>query len=370
MAERKRWIGQSGIELPIERWKRIRKAREWGDNDRKKKGLAPVIRVFKPLDEAIHISIWTDDDCPLVKATKSESKRQCIRCEPIFQKLCIRCGQTKPSPAFNNNKYSSDRKTTYCRDCAHDQCKDLSDRKKMGIPIKKKRQETMVGNHRKICSRCQIEKTIDDFFVKKNSKTGFYCYCKMCSKITRQKSKQKPEVKEKAKITKKIWEAKNQDKLKKQRQRAKAKRKSTAHGYLDFNVVSKMKRSVRRSPNQKGRTEWERSVGYNLDDLKLHLESKFISGMTWALVVSGEIQIDHIIPRSAFYYESIHEQDFKDCWSLQNLQPLWRADNRSKGDIMPDGSFGRRIGEKKRQEYEVRLAQMAAGGSELSLDSV
>jgi hypothetical protein len=37
---------------------------------------------------------------------------------------------------------------------------------------------------------------------------------------------------------------------------------------------------------------------------------------------------------------------------------------------MPDGTNGRRIGVRKKALYEARLAQMAAGGSELGLVSV
>lgn len=60
--------------------------------------------------------------------------------------------------------------------------------------------------------------------------------------------------------------------------------------------------------------------------------------------------------------ETIHDQDFKDCWSLNNLRPTWKRDNRSKSDKMPDGTKGSLIGRRKRELYEHRLAEMAAGG--------
>ena len=42
--------------------------------------------------------------------------------------------------------------------------------------------------------------------------------------------------------------------------------------------------------------------------------------------------LDHIIPRKFFQYTSTEDVEFKYCWSLNNLQPLWEKDNREKSD--------------------------------------
>lgn len=68
---------------------------------------------------------------------------------------------------------------------------------------------------------------------------------------------------------------------------------------------------------------------FTLEDLMKHLESKFQSGMTWENY--GEWHIDHIRPESSFTYSSCKDKDFMLCWSLDNLQPLWKADNLRKG---------------------------------------
>jgi hypothetical protein len=44
------------------------------------------------------------------------------------------------------------------------------------------------------------------------------------------------------------------------------------------------------------------------------------------------ISIDHITPDSWFEYNSTEDRDFKKSWSLDNLQPLWKAENASKGN--------------------------------------
>ena len=78
----------------------------------------------------------------------------------------------------------------------------------------------------------------------------------------------------------------------------------------------------------KGGQSWEFLVGYTTKTLIAHLESKFTDGMTWENY--GKWHIDHKIPKSWFYYESPDDWQFKVCWSLWNLQPLWAADNIRK----------------------------------------
>jgi hypothetical protein len=69
-------------------------------------------------------------------------------------------------------------------------------------------------------------------------------------------------------------------------------------------------------------------VGYSIDDLTKHLESKFEPGMSWNNI--GQWHIDHVTPDSWFNYSTTNDEQFKKCWSLDNLQPLWKSDNWSK----------------------------------------
>jgi hypothetical protein len=83
---------------------------------------------------------------------------------------------------------------------------------------------------------------------------------------------------------------------------------------------------------------WETLVGYSLEDLKNHLEKHFSPGMTWKNY--GEWHVDHKIPRSVFNFTSVNDLDFRRCWALKNLQPLWAKDNiaklnRLKGPFQP-----------------------------------
>jgi len=71
-------------------------------------------------------------------------------------------------------------------------------------------------------------------------------------------------------------------------------------------------------------------VGYNKYELKEHLESQFTDGMSWDNM--DEWHIDHIRPIASFNYDSTDHPDFKKCWALNNLQPMWAEDNIHKGD--------------------------------------
>ena len=65
-------------------------------------------------------------------------------------------------------------------------------------------------------------------------------------------------------------------------------------------------------------------IGYDPILIIGEMEKKFKPGMSWANW--GEWQIDHIRPRSSFKMSEI-----KECFSLSNLQPLWKRENARKG---------------------------------------
>lgn len=77
---------------------------------------------------------------------------------------------------------------------------------------------------------------------------------------------------------------------------------------------------------------WEKLVNYTANELKTHIEKQFKDGMTWNKFLKGEIHIDHKIPIAVFNFETPEDIDFKRCWALKNLQPLWARENCAKGD--------------------------------------
>lgn len=68
-------------------------------------------------------------------------------------------------------------------------------------------------------------------------------------------------------------------------------------------------------------------LGCPIPELKTHLESQFVEGMTWDNY--GEWHIDHIKPCASYDLSDPDQQ--KECFNFSNLQPLWAYDNMSKG---------------------------------------
>mgnify|MGYP001265623046 CR=1 FL=1 len=82
-------------------------------------------------------------------------------------------------------------------------------------------------------------------------------------------------------------------------------------------------------------------LGFTKEELRIHLESQFTDGMSWENM--SEWHIDHIRPVASFNYDSTDHPEFKQCWALENLQPMWATDNMSKGSLW----------EGKRHRYKV-----------------
>jgi hypothetical protein len=77
-------------------------------------------------------------------------------------------------------------------------------------------------------------------------------------------------------------------------------------------------------------TNYFNMVGYSAEQLKEHLEKQFKDGMNWENY--GEWHVDHIKPISSFIFETCDDEQFKVCWSLENLQPMWGIENIKKGN--------------------------------------
>ena len=221
----------------------------------------------------------------------------------------------------------------------------------------------------KECVKCGKEKPLDDFPKRTDTKNGYRNECRVClSKINRLRYLSNAE---EVKAKKREWNAKNKDKRreyalawrlknhpKKERpvvsREEKARRQNEAYmrwkaknpdGVRECSRIAsrkirstprgtindRMSAGIRQSLHgAKGRRKWETLVGYTIDELKIHLKKKFTAGMTWELLMAGEIHIDHKIPKTAFNFKSSDDIDFFKCWSLKNLQPMWAVENLKK----------------------------------------
>ena len=108
----------------------------------------------------------------------------------------------------------------------------------------------------------------------------------------------------------------------------KIQRRNNPKWRLDENMGRAIWTSLK---DKKSGKEWEYFVEYNLDQLINHLEKKFDEKMNWNNYGSYWA-VDHIKPKTLFTYKTENDSEFKECWSLNNLQPLEKIKNIKKGN--------------------------------------
>jgi hypothetical protein len=69
-------------------------------------------------------------------------------------------------------------------------------------------------------------------------------------------------------------------------------------------------------------------IGCSIEELKKHIETQWLQGMTWENHTTNGWHIDHIMPCNTFDLTNIEEQ--KKCFHYTNLRPLWGPDNISR----------------------------------------
>jgi len=199
----------------------------------------------------------------------------------------------------------------------------------------------------KKCSHCGVIKPLSGYCRDKNRKDKLTYQCKQCRKQWRDSRKEEKRKYDKkyylinktARIIQSVeWGRSNPEKrkiiTKKYKQNnpekitlyEKQRRLNNPQLRLSSSISSQIRISLR---NKKHGQHWEMLVNFSLKQLIKHLEKQFTKGMTWDNY--GKWEIDHIIPRCLFNFNDTHNIDFKRCWDLRNLQPLWKKDNCRKG---------------------------------------
>ena len=218
--------------------------------------------------------------------------------------------------------------------------------------------------NKKVCNTCKEEKLITEF-VKKD-RLRYTTKCKVCYNEKRRmynrmynslsmedKIKLKEEVRireenrrlqrerKKAEILikkieykklKEYWKTDEWKKIKKQQDSKKQYDNWKRRWKTDelFSTKVRIRNLVRNTFRKSGYTKpsegTEKILGCSFDELKLHLESKFVDGMNWEN--RGKWHIDHIIPLSS----ANTKEDLIRLSHYSNLQPLWAEDNINKGD--------------------------------------
>jgi hypothetical protein len=134
--------------------------------------------------------------------------------------------------------------------------------------------------------------------------------------------KANPDIKEKTKL----WREANPERVKAIRRACYDKRMQRPAVKVTVAVTTGIRRFLK-SDGKRGRRTFD-CLPYTPEQLVAHLERRFAPGMSWANY--GQWHIDHIVPISAFNFETVEHVDFQRAWALSNLQPLWASENQSK----------------------------------------
>lgn len=222
----------------------------------------------------------------------------------------------------------------------------------------------------KKCTKCGELKPLDEYHRAKLGKMGRAATCKSCKKLwqaeyyienkdvingkikrwqeenpekikeIRRAIKQRNRTKILSKLKDKYWSdpessrekqrkkrRDNPELTKEQNRRSNTKRRSDPKFRVESAIRNGIRSEIRRGSKKKRKTF--ALLGYSPAEMFVHLERQFTDGMSWENY--GEWHIDHVIPLSAFNYETPDDIDFARAWCLENLRPMWAKENMQKG---------------------------------------
>ena len=221
-------------------------------------------------------------------------------------KKCAKCGIIKPASEFPKNKGHKDGLESTCRACLkeYNRVYRLANRERI-LEVNRQWKARNKERHR-AGSRAWIENNPE-----------------RAKETARRWVKNNPE---KIKAAAKRWAKRHPEKVRANTRITGARLRATPSGRLKRNMGTMMCLALN---GRKAGRHWETLVGYKIEDLKRHIESRFRQGMTWGNYGRGGWEVDHILPVASFDFD--HEEEIKKCWALNNLQPLWSYENKSKG---------------------------------------
>ena len=129
------------------------------------------------------------------------------------------------------------------------------------------------------------------------------------------------------------------------RTNANRRRKNDIVFRLRRDISGHIRGALKRFGSSKYGSSCLKYLGYSIKELKDHLENQFDPWMNWNNHGSYNTttwddndkftwiwQIDHIIPQSKLPFISMEDDNFKKCWSLENLRPYSAKQNIIDGN--------------------------------------
>ncbi len=244
------------------------------------------------------------------KRIKGGYRNICKICEGIIKipPTHIFCNKCDSNTEYVN--YSL--KTKQCKNCYLIQRKN---KKTFSQKIRLSRGDDFIYQkvEFKCCTSCSIEKEIDLFPSRIDSKDGYRNQCNDCFTSNQYKTKKIYRQKNKESIREKDLIYRKERMIKDPLYRAKIDARNIIRKALSDSGYSKKSRT-------------EEIIGCSFEQFKTHIESLFVENMSWES--RDEWHIDHIIPLSF----AKNERELLLINHYTNLRPIWAKENQLKSD--------------------------------------
>lgn len=191
------------------------------------------------------------------------------------------------------------------------------------VAIRDKRKDrSKVDPIGKTCSKCLKYKPYSEFHKQKQVVDGHASACKICRKPTIARYEiYKTEIKQQ---TLEYYRTHRQERGIYHKLREKKD--------VTFKLQNRLRHRLRMAlKNNYKNGSAVALLGCTIDELRRHLESLWLPGMSWSNWSNSGWHIDHIKPLSGFDLTDVEQ--LKVACHYTNLQPLWAKDNISKGGI-------------------------------------
>ena len=260
----------------------------------------------------------------------------------MLTKICKRCGKE-----FQCKDTNTDRNKLYCKQKCTPTTKTVTKNCEMcGVEFTS--EQKITAKEVKYCSNVCTGRAMNSIHQNKQNviKCDFCgtecisntpsqkCCSRKCSALLwRQNNPEKAAATyaryrktESNRLSKNKWASNN-------RQAGYDRNKERYHSDEEYNIKTKIRRRICMSIKAQHTKKTDKSMGLlgaTYDVLKEHIQKQFTEGMTWELVMSGEIHLDHILPCSSF--NLLEESEQRKCFHYTNLQPLFSRQNLQKSD--------------------------------------
>jgi hypothetical protein len=222
-------------------------------------------------------------------------------------KICPTCKIEKTLENYNKNKT---RKDGFCRECRD--CQSINGKKHYHTKKSPRLTEILKDEH-KICSSCNLEFHFNMFNKQKGGRFGLSGECKTCLKERNLNWRENGG---------REWE--NHWVKNKKQTDPQFKLKTLLRGRL----LDALKRHTKGGKVNKNHSAII-LIGCTIDEYKIYLEKQFKPDMSWNN--HGKVwEIDHILPCDSF--DLTKEEEQHKCFNYKNTQPLYKSENRSKGN--------------------------------------